>query len=264
MPKELPLVSIVMNCHNGQKYLEDSIKSITAQTYQNWELIFWDNASTDNSKQVINKFSDARIKYFKSDNFKKLYESRNLAIKKAKGKLISFLDTDDMWERDKIEKQIEFFEKNKDFKIVYSNYYNLDELKKKKSLKFKKNLPSGMIIKDLLKNYTVGILTVCLNRNIFNEYSFDNNLDIIGDFDLLIKLSVKYKIGYIDKPLASYRLHDSNFSKIKNKLYIYELKNWLQMNKKKFNDNNISLLNIKYLIIKLMIKNNFIIRKLFL
>ena len=131
MSKELPLVSIVMNCHNGQKYLEDSIKSVTAQTYQNWELIFWDNASTDNSKQVINNFSDARIKYFKSENFKKLYESRNLAIKKTKGKLISFLDTDDMWEKDKIEKQIEFFEKNKDFEIVYSNYYNLDEFKKK-------------------------------------------------------------------------------------------------------------------------------------
>ena len=127
MSIEKPLVSVIMNCHNGEKYLEQSVKSIINQTYNNWELIFWDNDSNDNSKNIIYNFSDDRIKYFKSTNFKKLYESRNLAIQKAKGKFVSFLDTDDMWELDKIEKQVNFLEQNKDFKIVYSNYYILDE-----------------------------------------------------------------------------------------------------------------------------------------
>ena len=90
MSEEKPLVSVIMNCHNGEKYLKQSVKSIIAQTYNNWELIFWDNQSTDNSKNIIYKFSDNRIKYFKSTSFKKLYESRNLAIQKAKGKLVFF------------------------------------------------------------------------------------------------------------------------------------------------------------------------------
>jgi glycosyltransferase involved in cell wall biosynthesis len=73
MSEKKPLVSVIMNCHNGEKYLEQSVKSIIDQTYNNWELIFWDNQSTDNSKKIIHKFTDDRIKYFKSENFKKLY-----------------------------------------------------------------------------------------------------------------------------------------------------------------------------------------------
>ena len=68
MIQEFPLVSIIMNCHNGEKYLNDSVKSLLSQTYTNWELIFWDNLSTDNSKKIIEKFLDKRIKYFKSNN----------------------------------------------------------------------------------------------------------------------------------------------------------------------------------------------------
>ena len=85
---KLPLVSIIMNCHNGDLYLKESLKSVLKQKYKNWELIFWDNCSTDNSKQIIKKLKDKRIKYFFSGKFNTLYKSRNLAIKKAKGKYI--------------------------------------------------------------------------------------------------------------------------------------------------------------------------------
>ena len=151
-----------MNCHNGGKFLEQSVNSIISQTYKNWELIFWDNDSKDDSKKIITKFPDKRIKYFKSKKFNRLYKSRNLAIQNAKGDFISFLDTDDLWQKDKLEKQINFFSKNKDYEIVYSNYNIYDESKKKRFIKFKKVLPSGMIFKQLLRNYTVGIVTICL------------------------------------------------------------------------------------------------------
>ena len=213
MPKDKPLVSIIMNCHNGEKYLEQSLISVIEQTYNNWELIFWNNVSDDNSKKIINKFTDRRIKYFEADCFKKLYESRNLAIQKASGKYITFLDTDDLWHKDKIEKQINFFLENKDFEIVYSNYHIFDEGKNKTFIKYKNKQCSGMIFKDLLKDYTVGIGTVCLERRIFNEYSFNNSFDIIGDFDFFLKLSEKRKIGYIHDPLIIYRLHETNLSK---------------------------------------------------
>ena len=132
MSEVKPLVSVIMNCHNGSKFLEQSVNSIISQTYKNWELIFWDNASQDNSKEIISKFSDDRIRYFRSKKFNRLYESRNLAIQNSKGEFISFLDTDDMWQKDKLEKHMDFFSKNIDYEIVYSNYYIYDEAKKKK------------------------------------------------------------------------------------------------------------------------------------
>ena len=70
MPKiNLPLISVIMNCHNGATYLKQSIKSLLNQKYNNWELIFWDNKSTDSSKKILLSFKDKRIKYFKSKTF---------------------------------------------------------------------------------------------------------------------------------------------------------------------------------------------------
>ncbi len=83
-----PLVSVIVNCHNGQKYLAECIRSILNQTYTNFEIIFWDNFSTDNSYKIVNKFKDKRIRKFKIKKFSSLYKSRNLAISKSKGKYI--------------------------------------------------------------------------------------------------------------------------------------------------------------------------------
>ena len=99
MNSNLPLVSIIVNCHNGQEYLYECLKSITKQTYENWELIFWDNHSSDLSSKILKSFKDKRIKYFKSNKFTSLCLARNLAIKKAGGKYITFLDTDDIWKK---------------------------------------------------------------------------------------------------------------------------------------------------------------------
>lgn len=254
MLKEEPLVSIIMNCHNGDKYLEESVKSIIAQTYQNWELIFWDNISQDDSKKIITKFSDNRIKYFKSKKFDRLYKSRNLAIQNAKGEFISFLDTDDLWQKDKLEKQMNFFSKNEDYEIVYSNYYIYDESKKKKFVKFQKTLSSGIIFKQLLRNYTVGIVTICLKRSIFKDRSFNDNFDIIGDFDLFLKLSENKKIGYMHDVLAVHRLHKSNLSKKKIEQHVIELQTWVKANedRAKYKGN---LKYIKFYILKLKLKN---------
>ena len=101
MKKKFPLISIIINCFNGEKFLSQSIKTVFDQTYSNWEIIFWDNKSTDKSKEIIKSFKDSRIKYFYSKKFNTLYKSRNLAINKAKGDYICFLDTDDLWKKEK-------------------------------------------------------------------------------------------------------------------------------------------------------------------
>ena len=264
MNKINPLVSIIMNCYNGEKYLEESLNSIVNQSYKNWELIFFDNNSNDNSKKILNNYKhDQRIKYFKSIEFLKLYDARNEAIKQAKGEYIAFLDTDDLWINNKLEKQITFIEKNNDFEIIYSNYNLRYENKNIEVLKYKKQLPSGKVMKDFLKEYSVGILTVMMKRKIFELQKFNSRYDIIGDFDLFISLSKNYKIGCIQEPLATYRYHDQNLSKKKIKLNILELIYWIKNNEKTL-CSDYTLRNIKITIFKLRIKYFLsIIRKFF-
>ena len=161
--KTTPLVSVIMNCHNGEKYLRESINSVMSQSYKNWELIFWDNNSNDNSKKVLLNFKDKRIKYFYSKSFLNLYHARNLAIKKSKGKYISFLDTDDTWNKNKLKIQVIYLKKLKK-KIIYSNYHVLDIAKKSKRLISTTNLFEGHKTQDLLNDYRIGILTILIDK----------------------------------------------------------------------------------------------------
>tara|TARA_Y100000768_G_scaffold113266_1_gene83444 strand:- start:176 stop:964 length:789 start_codon:yes stop_codon:yes gene_type:complete len=248
------LVSIIMNCHNGEKYLKQSINSIISQTYSNWELIFWDNLSKDESKNIVKDFDDRRIKYHSSKNFLKLYDARNHAIKKATGKYITFLDTDDYWIKEKLEKQVNFIKKNKKYKLIYSNFLILDEIKNTKK-KLSEYLPSGFITKKLLDNYRLGILSVFLDKEIFENYSFNKDYEIIGDFDFFINLSKNYEFGCINEPLAVYRLHESNFSKKKVNIHASEISDWLKVNNDKLKKQGYNTFNIKFLLFKLKLKS---------
>lgn len=258
MNSNSPLVSIIVNCHNGQEYLYECLKSITKQTYENWELIFWDNHSSDLSSKILKSFKDKRIKYFKSNKFTSLYLARNLAIKKAGGKYITFLDTDDIWKKNKLSIQINFFKKNRDFKVVYSKYI----VKKNRNYfnMHKKKLSSGFITQKLLDNYTIGILTVMLEKSIFEKKNFNKKFNIIGDFDFFIKISIFYKIACINKPLAIYRVHDENYSLKNLEQYITELSYWIKKNKNKLKKKNFILLSQYILLFKLKIK--FILNKI--
>jgi glycosyltransferase involved in cell wall biosynthesis len=152
--KSRPLISVIMNCYNGEIYLRDSIKSILNQSYQNFEIIFWDNQSTDKSATIYKSFKDKRLKYYYAPKHSSLYEARNFAIRKSKGQYIAFLDTDDLWTKNKLNLQVEKF-KDKKIGVVYSNYYILNQFTGLKKIFYKKKLPEGMIYKQLLKNYFI-------------------------------------------------------------------------------------------------------------
>ena len=248
------LISIVVNCYNGEKYLNDCLKSIKSQTYKNWEVIFWDNLSNDKSKKIFLSFKDKRFKYFKAKKHTSLYEARNLAILKCKGRIVTFLDTDDLWDRKKLFLQFRHFIKNK-CDISYTNLLMFNETKKIKYVFRKDSLPKGKITQNLLDNYYVGIITVMIKRNILKKNKFNNKFQIIGDFEYFIRLSQYYKFCSIDKPLSIYRVHSSNLSSLKSKLYVEELRYWLTLSKnlkKKYN-----FFKIKKYIIILYIKNLF-------
>ncbi len=244
--KNKPLISIIMNCYNGQEFLKHSIESVISQTYKNWELIFWDNKSTDNSSKILKKYKDKRIKYFYAKKKTTLYEARNLAIKKSKGEYIGFLDVDDLWIKSKLELQVPLFQEKK-VGLVYSNFYKL--YKNKKKLAYKNDLPSGKVTSQIIKNYQIGILTVLLRKSFLNKNKlFDFKYDLLSDFDFILNFSQKYIFKVIEKPLAFYRIHENQLQKKKMISQAKQFCDWYEQKKikKKFKKFDLSSIDKKY------------------
>jgi len=228
------LVSIIVNCFNGEKYLNEALTSVLNQSYKNWEVIFWDNQSSDNSKDIFNSFKDKRFKYFYADKHTSLYKARNLAIKKSNGYLLAFIDTDDLWDKNKLELQVPLF-KNSKISLVYSNLWIIKNNLKNKKIFIKTKSPSGFIYEKLLDEYNVGIITAVFRKNIINDLPnvFDERFSIIADFDFFLKLSKSHYFHYISTPLAYYRIHDKNFSSINSEKEMMEFEIWSNENKDK-------------------------------
>ena len=113
------LVSIIINCYNGEKYLEKTLNSIINQKYKNFEVIFIDNCSTDRSSNIFKKIKDKRFKYFKTKKKLKLYDGRNFALKKCNGDFITFIDTDDWWDKRLLSSRKQFFIQIKKLDFVF-------------------------------------------------------------------------------------------------------------------------------------------------
>ena len=120
------LVSIIMPSFNTGKFIKETIDSVINQTYRNWELIIIDDCSTDNTNEVVKKINDSRIIYLKNEVNSGAAVSRNKALREAKGRWIAFLDSDDLWKNDKLEKQINFMKKN-NYYFSYTDYIEIDE-----------------------------------------------------------------------------------------------------------------------------------------
>jgi glycosyltransferase involved in cell wall biosynthesis len=223
-----PLVSVIMNCFNGEKYLEGAIDSVLNQSYQNWEIIFWDNQSCDQSANIVKSYNDPRIKYFYAPSHTFLYEARNYACEKASGSLLSFLDVDDLWLPEKLEQQIQIFS-DPEICFSFTNYFIEDTRQDKKWLAFKKFSPKNIGVNDLLCFYNVGLLTLILRRSSLlpHRLLFNPRFHIIGDFDLVIRLAAIMKFSYIKEPLAVYRIHGANESSKRKDLIISELEYWV-------------------------------------
>ena len=120
------LVSIIMPSYNSAAFIKKTIQSVINQTYENWELIIVDDCSTDNTELVITEINDPRIKFFKNEKNSGAAVSRNKAIREASGKWIAFLDSDDLWLPQKLDKQISFMKKN-GYHFSYTNYIEINE-----------------------------------------------------------------------------------------------------------------------------------------
>ena len=199
-----------MNCHNGEKYLSEALESIINQSYLNWELIFWDNYSTDKSSIIVKSFKDLRIKYFKSLNFTNLGEARKLAFEKCTGEYVAFLDTDDIWYKEKLEKQLKYFEN--DVGIVACNTIFFNE--KIKEQLYKKKIQEGYVFDKLLENYNLSLETLIIKKDfaLSSNIIFDKNLSYISDFDFFLRLSKICKFKYVPEVLSGWRVHQDSES----------------------------------------------------
>ncbi|MCF0210542.1 MAG: glycosyltransferase [Bacteroidales bacterium] len=211
------LFSIITPCYNAGKFIEQTIKSVLSQTYTNWEMLIVDDCSTDNSAEIIKKYAeqDSRIFYYKTEKSSGSPAlPRNIGIDNSKGKYIAFLDSDDLWLEDKLEKQYKYLtEHNCNF--VYSNYEKIDFQGKRENRIVEVRKTTGY--KDMLKVNSIPCLTSCLSRDLIGDNRFKQiqNEDFEFWLQILKKGSVAYNIGDIT---SLYR--ESENSRSSNKIKI--------------------------------------------
>ena len=225
-------VSIIVNCRNGSKYLDDCLSSIKNQKFKNWELIFFDNCSTDNSYELYKKYKDKRFRYIKSNKVLKLYKARNLACKKAEGKYIAFLDVDDWWDVDYLFSRSNEIKNTKYDFLFCENFFYFQKQKKFKRNKITRK--SKKIYDDLAKNYFVIISGLMIKNKFIKKIGyFYEHYNVIGDFELVMRGAELGKFHLIKKGLLFYRIHGKNFLNLNRKMYFQEFNDWFSKERKK-------------------------------
>lgn len=202
------LVSIVMPSYNTAPYIKDSINSVLQQSYTNWELLIVDDCSTDNTVDIIKDFHDARISLFQNEKNSGAAISRNYALRKAKGKWIAFLDSDDMWKPEKLEKQLEFMEKNR-YDFSYTKYEVVDfngETTGKMLSGPKKITKRGMY-----RYCWPGCLTVMYNAEKAGMIQVEN-IKRHNDYAMWIQVSKKATCYLLPDVLSCYRKRNNSIT----------------------------------------------------
>ena len=195
------LVSIIMPSYNTGQYIAETIQSVISQTYQNWELIIVDDCSTDNTDEIVAKIRDERIRYFKNVNNSGAAVSRNKALREARGRWIAFLDSDDLWMPEKLEKQISFMKKN-DYAFSYTNYEEIDSQGNRTGVRVtgpKKITKTGMF------NYCwPGCLTVMFDASKIEPFQI-KDIKKNNDYAMWLKVCRIANCYLLDESLGKYR-----------------------------------------------------------
>ena len=210
--KNKPLVSFVVNCYNGEKYLNNCFSSILNQTYKNWELIFWDNASKDNSKNIFLSYNDSRFKYFSSKLNVNLGQAREWAVNKCEGEYIAFLDVDDEWIPEKTEIQVREMLKD-NYVLSYGGIIWIDDETKKTKKRYPK-YESGYIFSDNMFQFDINMPTSMIKRSSLLEkkLNFDKKIKASEEYCLYMQLIYKEKVCVINKPLAKYLIRQNSLT----------------------------------------------------
>lgn len=217
---ENKLVSVIMPTYNCGNFIEETVNTVINQTYKNWELIIVDDYSKDDTEEIIKQYilKDSRIKYFKFDSNQGAAMARTKAMELAKGNYMAFLDSDDLWEIDKIERQIKFMEEN-NYNFTCTAYEQIDEKGKKlnKIIKPKKKADYNRILLDC----PVGNSTVMYNVDNLKKFVVPN-IRKRNDDALWLQILKKEKYIYgMNDVLMKYRIRSNSISSNKLDLIKY-------------------------------------------
>lgn len=204
---EQPLVSFVMNCYNGEKFLCRSLDSIKNQTYNNWELIFWDNCSTDRSKEIMLSYKEPRFRYFKSEKNVNLGQARAWAVDVCKGKYIAFLDVDDEWYPEKTEIQVREMSKD-DYVLSVTGVLCINEDNGKDRRPFIIPHESGYLFERELTQFDINMPAAMVKRTALLEknLNFDPEIHASEEYCLFMQLMYGEKVCIIKDILANYNI----------------------------------------------------------
>ncbi len=205
----MPRVSVIMPTFNCARFLGRALESIFAQTFTDYEVIVANDGSTDHTREVIAPYS-GKITYLYQPN-RGPSAARNLALSKASGEFIAYLDADDMWYPHRLERQVAFLDAHRECGIVHSDFSTINETDRVIHHRFNheppREVPQGACAMDLLRRCHIQIPTVIERRDCLQTIGqFDERLRMAEDYHHWILLAMEgYAVGYIDEPLAMYR-----------------------------------------------------------
>ena len=190
-----PVVSIIMNCLNCEKDLPFALASVKEQTFTDWEIIFWDNGSTDTSAEIAKKFG-SKLRYFKSSETVSLGAARNLAINEAKGEFIAFLDCDDLWKKEKLAKQLELFRKNPKTGLVCTDTEIFDG-KRILGKMFDSGKPAkGHVFDELMQRQWISMSSAMVRKKALDNLLIPSNEIVPQWFDSRFNLCEEADVFY--------------------------------------------------------------------
>src|SRR3989304_3480303 len=215
MPKNsTPAVSVRMNSYNSEEYRREAIDSVYNQTYKDWEIIFWDDASTDSSSTIA-KSDDEKVRYFLGGEAASLGEARNLAIKQARGKYIAFLDCDDVWLPEKLEKQVARFEEDERVGLVFSDALFFNAKGDEWPGYGRKRPLEGNIFRHTLVHYNFALVAVMVRAVALESMRgevFDRRFGFIEEMDLFLRVLHDWRGAFVPEVLAKYRMHEKSWT----------------------------------------------------
>ena len=210
------LVSVLLNCYNAEKFISKAIESVIKQTYKNWELIIWDDGSKDSTVDIVKKYQDKRIKIFSKKNNLGLGKSRINAIKFINGALVSILDADDYYHKDKLYKQVEIF-KNYPKVGICTTWTKIFNQNDKFIRLFETNLNNEVLKKKVLFLNFLPHSSIMYRKDIAQQVGwYSEQLEYAQDYDLTLKILEKKDIYLIKEHLTYVMLGDTNMSTLKN------------------------------------------------
>jgi len=235
-------ISLIIPTYNRQNHLQNAIESVLLQSCKVDEIIVIDDGSTDNTKELVKNY-DIRYIFQKNQGVSK---ARNVGIKLAQNEWICFLDSDDIWEKDKIKKQVEFHKKNPN--VLFSNtdelwIFNGKIIKQKKH----QQKPQGVCFEQNLSNTLIGASTVMIHKDIFDNIGlFDESMVACEDYDLWLRILTQYELGLIDEKLIQKKAgHENQLSFTTKLMDIYRIEALLKHTDSFYKNEVIELIQIK-------------------